>query len=103
MELHSGRDKSGVKNWAVGAAMAVLLVPLMTGGGCGPSKKAPKEGDVSMIPPEALAAFRREQPNAVILKAHAVEHGNWELLVSSPRREKKVYLYTPEGDLLKKW
>lgn len=97
--------RRGARAWVVavlmlGSAGAVGL------GGCGPSKKRPKEADVSVVPAAVLESFRRERPNSIILEAREVrgkDGAEWRIKQYTPRAEKKVTYYTVDGDKLRGW
>ncbi len=69
--------------------------------GCGPDAR-PKEIDVSPIPTPVLDAFRRDQPNSVILAA-GLDDGDWRIDMWTPLGQHKSTWYSKDGDKLRGW
>ncbi|MFN4244420.1 MAG: hypothetical protein ACK4PI_14425 [Tepidisphaerales bacterium] len=79
---------------------AAVLGGVLAAGGCGPSKRRPVEVDVSGVPAEVLASFRRDQPNSIIRGGRAVPEG-YRIDYWSPLRKREWVVYNLEGDKLK--
>ena len=87
--------------------VGLLVAAVCILGGCGTPKVLPKETDTSGVPPLVLEAFRRDQPNSILLSAREVrgeqDKAEWKLVQFTPRHENKTTYYTPEGDKLRGW
>lgn len=85
------------------AALGLLATAaLAAGDGCGPERKPP-EADVSAVPAPILEAFRRDQPNSVVLRARPDDDGEWRIDMWTPRGEHKSAWYSRDGDKVRGW